>query len=239
MKIQHFLIVAALIISVPLSAQKKCKKSKKCKKTNTQTMELKNDLDSISYALGITFAANMKANNLETINIDALAKGIKDSISDDANIQMSYDEANAYVGSFLKTQADKKALLMKQEGIDFLNANKSKEGVIVLPSGMQYKILREGNGEKPTAQDNVTTHYHGTLIDGTIFDSSVDRGQPATFPVNGVIKGWTEALQLMPVGSKWRLFIPSDLAYGERGAGQAIKPHTTLIFDVELISIQK
>ena len=112
-----------------------------------------------------------------------------------------------------------------------------KEGVISLESGLQYEILKQGSGAKPTINDNVTTHYHGTLIDGTIFDSSVDRGQPATFPVSGVIKGWTEALQLMSVGSKWRLYVPYDLAYGERGAGANIGPFTTLIFEVELISI--
>ena len=125
----------------------------------------------------------------------------------------------------------------KEEGANFLAKNAKKEGVISLESGLQYEILKQGSGAKPTINDNVTTHYHGTLIDGTIFDSSVDRGQPATFPVSGVIKGWTEALQLMSVGSKWRLYVPYDLAYGERGAGANIGPFTTLIFEVELISI--
>ena len=125
----------------------------------------------------------------------------------------------------------------KADGEAFLKANKEKEGVVTLPSGLQYQVLTEGSGEKPTLSSNVTTHYHGTTIDGNVFDSSVQRGQPASFPVSGVIKGWTEALQLMPVGSKWRLFIPSELAYGERGAGDAIGPHSTLIFDVELLGI--
>jgi len=125
----------------------------------------------------------------------------------------------------------------KEEGEAFLTANKEKEGVVTLPSGLQYQVITEGTGEKPSVNSNVTTHYHGTTIDGKVFDSSVQRGQPASFPVSGVIKGWTEALQLMPVGSKWRLFIPSELAYGERGAGDAIGPHSALIFEVELLSI--
>jgi FKBP-type peptidyl-prolyl cis-trans isomerase len=126
----------------------------------------------------------------------------------------------------------------KTEGAAFLAANKSKPGVVTLPSGLQYKILKEGTGPKPTASDTVACNYRGTLINGTEFDSSYKTGQPATFPVSGVIKGWTEALQLMPVGSKWQLFIPSDLAYGNRGAGADIGPDTTLIFEVELLSIQ-
>ena len=126
----------------------------------------------------------------------------------------------------------------KKEGEAFLAANKGKDGVVTLPSGLQYKILTAGTGPKPTASDSVVCNYRGTLINGTEFDSSYKRGQPATFPVTGVIKGWTEALQLMPVGSKWQLFIPSDLAYGERGAGADIGPNSTLIFEVELLSIE-
>ena len=126
---------------------------------------------------------------------------------------------------------------MVEEGRKFLAANSKNEKVVTLESGLQYEVIKAGEGAKPSLNDQVTTHYHGTLIDGTVFDSSVERGQPASFPVNGVIKGWTEALQLMNVGSKWRLFVPYDLAYGERGAGPQIGPFTTLIFEVELISI--
>jgi FKBP-type peptidyl-prolyl cis-trans isomerase len=126
----------------------------------------------------------------------------------------------------------------KKEGVEFLTANKSKEGVVMLPSGLQYKILTAGSGPKPTASDTVVCNYRGTLISGAEFDSSYKRGQPASFPVNGVIKGWTEALQLMPVGSKWQLFVPSELGYGDRGAGADIGPGATLIFEVELLSIQ-
>ena len=135
-------------------------------------------------------------------------------------------------------KAQQLGLANKKEGEEFLAANKSKEGVVTLPSGLQYKVLKEGTGPKPSATDSVACNYRGTLINGTEFDSSYKRGQPATFAVNGVIKGWTEALQLMPVGSKWQLFIPADLAYGERGAGADIGPNSTLIFEVELLSIQ-
>ena len=135
----------------------------------------------------------------------------------------------------------KKQSAMSEEKIDegriFLEENGKKEGVTTLESGLQYTVITEGTGPKPKLEDNVTTHYHGTLIDGTVFDSSVDRGEPASFPVGGVIKGWTEALQLMSVGSKWKLFVPYDLAYGERGAGPKIGPYSTLIFEVELLSI--
>jgi FKBP-type peptidyl-prolyl cis-trans isomerase FklB len=124
-------------------------------------------------------------------------------------------------------------------GQKFLDENKKKPGVVTLPSGLQYIVIKEGTGAKPVLTDKVTTHYHGTLIDGTVFDSSVERGEPASFPVNGVIKGWTEALQMMPVGSKWKLFVPPALGYGERGAGGVIGPNATLIFEVELISINK
>jgi FKBP-type peptidyl-prolyl cis-trans isomerase FklB len=128
-------------------------------------------------------------------------------------------------------------LAHKKEGEDFLKANQQKPGVVTLPSGLQYIIMKESEGPQPMATDEVTVHYHGTLIDGTIFDSSVDRGKPLTFPINAVIPGWQEALQLMPLGSKWRLFVPADLAYGDKGAGSTIKPGTVLIFEVELLSI--
>jgi len=139
-----------------------------------------------------------------------------------------------------KQETERKALAEKnsKEGQEFLTANKTKEGVVTLPSGLEYKILTQGKGPKPTANDTVVCQYRGTLIDGTEFDSSYKRGQPATFPVSRVIKGWTEALELMPIGSKWQLFIPPDLAYGDRGAGNLIGPNATLVFEVELMSIQ-
>src|SRR6202008_1398185 len=173
-----------------------------------------------------------------------LLRGMKDALAG-GKLLMSEDEARAAVmqvqNEVRQKQAEKAkeaGAANKKEGDEFLAANKAKEGVVTLPSGLQYKILTTGTGPKPAATDSVVCNYRGTLIDGKEFDSSYKRGQPATFPVNGVIKGWTEALQLMPVGSKWQLFIPPDLAYGERGAGADIGPNSTLIFDVELISIQ-
>ena len=172
------------------------------------------------------------------------ARGLKDGLAG-GKTQLSDDEAQAAIMQVQNEMRQKQQEKMqaegaanKKEGEDFLAANKSKEGVVTLPSGLQYKILTEGTGPKPTASDTVVCNYRGTLINGTEFDSSYKRGQPATFPVGGVIKGWTEALQLMPVGSKWQLFIPSDLAYGERGPSPEIGPDSTLIFEVELMSIE-
>jgi len=174
-----------------------------------------------------------------------VAQGFKDALSG-AKTRMTTDEAQAVlkeVGEEVQKEQQEKmkelAVKNKTEGEAFLAANKSKEGVVTLPSGLEYKILKEGTGPKPTASDTVVCNYRGTLVDGTEFDSSEKHGGPATFPVNGVIKGWTEALRLMPVGSKWQLFIPPGLAYGERGAGADIGPNAALIFDVELVSIQE
>jgi FKBP-type peptidyl-prolyl cis-trans isomerase FklB len=152
---------------------------------------------------------------------------------------MNEEQMNMSISNYLQTLKAEKALANKKVGAEFLAANKSKPGVVTLPSGLQYIVVKEGTGAKPTINDKVKCHYHGTLIDGTIFDSSVERGQPIDFPVNGVIKGWVEALQLMPVGSKWKLFIPSELGYGDNQAGAKIGPGSTLIFDVELIDIVK
>ncbi len=152
---------------------------------------------------------------------------------------MTPEEANERLQSHFQGLQEKQAAAAKEEGIAFLAENGKKEGVVTLPSGLQYQIIKEGTGDKPTASSKVTTHYHGTTTNGEVFDSSVERGQPAQFGVNQVIAGWTEALQLMPVGSKWKLFIPSDLAYGARGAGPKIPPHAALVFEVELISIDQ
>lgn len=178
------------------------------------------------------------------IDMNLLSQGLKDGLSG-GQTQMTDQEAQAAVvelqNGLRKKQEEKmqqSGEANKKEGDAFLAANKTKPGVVTLPSGLQYKILTTGTGPKPTATDSVVCNYRGTLIDGTEFDSSYKRGQPATFPVNGVIKGWTEALQLMPVGSKWQLFVPPDLAYGARGAGNEIGPNSTLIFEVELQSIK-
>jgi FKBP-type peptidyl-prolyl cis-trans isomerase FklB len=204
--------------------------------TSMNAQKLKTEIDSVSYCIGVNIGENLK-NQFSDINIKDFMNGINDVLDKKSESKISNAEAQKILQEYFTKQQEMKTKLAKEEGANFLAENAKKEGVISLESGLQYEILKQGSGAKPTINDNVTTHYHGTLIDGTIFDSSVDRGQPATFPVNGVIKGWTEALQLMSVGSKWRLYIPYDLAYGERGAGANIGPFTTLIFEVELISI--
>jgi len=199
--------------------------------------------DKDSYALGMKIAADLKAQGVD-VNPALVARGIKDSLGG-AKPLLTDDEAKAALtelsGEVRKKQDAARQQLGEanmKEGTEFLAANKTKEGVVTLPSGLQYKILTAGTGAKPTVNDTVVCQYRGTLINGAEFDSSYKRGQPATFPVNRVIKGWTEALQLMPVGSKWQLFIPPDLAYGDRGAGGSIGPNATLVFEVELVSIQ-
>jgi FKBP-type peptidyl-prolyl cis-trans isomerase FklB len=205
---------------------------------------LKNEKEKVSYIIGVNIGTNFK-NQAVDVDPDILAQGLKDGISG-AKPLLTPQEVQEVMGSFekemmAKQEERKKTIGAKnqKEGEEFLAENKKKEGIQTLPSGMQYKVIKAGSGKKPTLTDTVTTHYRGTLIDGKEFDSSYRRGKPATFPVNGVIRGWTEALQLMEEGAKWQLFIPSSLAYGERGAGQMIGPHATLIFEVELISIQE
>ncbi|MBL7972912.1 MAG: FKBP-type peptidyl-prolyl cis-trans isomerase [Prolixibacteraceae bacterium] len=174
----------------------------------------------------------------DQLNKDILVAAFEKAFRGDS-VQIKPENANAAVQAFFAEVSKVEAEKNLKEGEDFLAANKSKDGIVTLPSGLQYEIIKAGTGAKPTAEDQVKCHYHGTTIDGKVFDSSVDRGEPAVFPVNRVIPGWTEALQLMPIGSKWKLFIPAALAYGERGAGQDIKPNSTLIFEVELLEIVK
>ncbi|MBK5720067.1 FKBP-type peptidyl-prolyl cis-trans isomerase [Dysgonomonas sp. Marseille-P4677] len=193
-------------------------------------------MDKISYALGLSIGNNFLSSGIKKVDFDAFLKGMKDVINE-SPLDMSYDEAKEVMNDyFSKLQEDRLEVNMKA-GEEFLAINGKRPGVVTLPSGLQYEILKEGNGAKPKATDQVKCHYHGTLIDGTVFDSSVERGQPATFGVNQVIPGWVEALQLMPTGSKWKLFIPSNLAYGPAGAGQAIEPNSTLVFEVEILDI--
>jgi FKBP-type peptidyl-prolyl cis-trans isomerase FklB len=206
-------------------------------------LTLKTDKDKASYAIGMFWGGQLHRQSTE-VETAILMRGLKDAIAA-GKMLMTEDEMRA---TLTKLQNDARAKQQemarlagaanKKEGDAFLAANKDKEGVVALPSGLQYRILTEGTGPKPTATDSVVCNYSGKLINGTEFDSSYKRGQPVTFPVTGVIKGWTEALQLMPVGSKWELFIPAELAYGEPGRGPAIPPNSTLIFEVELVSIQ-
>jgi len=201
-----------------------------------ESANLITELDSVSYSLGVNIGENIKK-QFADINLDNFEAGIKDVLEKELEAKISDNQAQAIINSYFSKKQKKESESMIEKGANFLQENAKREGVTTLPSGLQYEIITEGTGPKPTLEDNVTTHYHGTLIDGTVFDSSVDRGEPASFPVGGVIKGWTEALQLMSVGSKWKLYVPYDLAYGERGAGAQIGPYSTLIFEVELISI--
>lgn len=205
-------------------------------------METKN-LDRISYALGLSMGNNFKSSGIESINIQDFADGVA-AVFDGAQPKMTYDEAKEEIRKFFtalenrqKEQAAKMAEVNKAAGEAFLTENGKRVEVKTTPSGLQYEVLAEGDGPMPKADDQVEVHYTGKLIDGTVFDSSVDRGVPATFGVTQVIPGWVEALQLMKVGSKWRLFIPSSLAYGPNGAGGVIGPNATLIFDVELLKV--
>jgi FKBP-type peptidyl-prolyl cis-trans isomerase FklB len=201
-----------------------------------ESASLITELDSVSYSLGVNIGENIKK-QFENINLDNFEARIKDVLEKELETKISDNQAQAIINSYFSKKQKKESESMIKEGANYLQENAKREGVTTLPSGLQYEVIKDGTGSIPTLEDNVTTHYHGTLVDGTVFDSSVDRGEPASFPVGGVIKGWTEALQLMSVGSKWKLYVPYDLAYGERGAGAQIGPYSTLIFEVELISI--
>jgi FKBP-type peptidyl-prolyl cis-trans isomerase len=214
-----------------------------CQPKKSDTVTLSNENDSASYALGVLIGQNNKQNleaspGTKDLNVDILINAFETQMKGDS-AQMDAAKANALIQSFFQKVSERESAKNAEEGKAFLEKNKAREGVVTTASGLQYEILTEGNGPKPTADQNVKCHYHGTLIDGKVFDSSVDRGEPATFNVSQVIPGWTEALQLMPVGSKWKLYIPGELAYGERGAGRDIGPNTTLIFEVELLEIVK
>ncbi len=212
--------------------------------THAAPLTLKTDKEKFSYALGMRMGANFKKQEV-SVDPAILTRGLKDALAGGKTLLTEEQAQTALMQVQNELRQKQQAKMQaeatenKKQGEDFLAANKSKEGVVTLPSGLEYKILTEGTGPKPLASDTVECNYRGTLIDGKEFDSSAKHGGPATFPVSGVIKGWTEALQLMPVGSKWQLFIPSDLAYGNRGAGPEIGPDSTLVFEVELVSIKQ
>ena len=193
-------------------------------------------MDKLIYALGLSMGNNFKSSGIQTLSVTDFANGVK-AVYEGEKPEMTYDEAKQVINDFFTQMQREVNDRNRAEGEAFLAENKKKSGVVVLPSGLQYEVLTEGKGKKPAATDRVQCHYHGTLINGEVFDSSIERGEPAVFGVSQVIPGWVEALQLMPEGSKWRLFIPSDLAYGENGAGGKIAPNSTLIFDVELLKV--
>lgn len=235
MKLRSFVYASALVLTVGVAG---CQNSGK---KGEVTLTSKND--SVSYALGVLIGESNKQQMKDAPGVDQLNKEILIAAFQKAfmgdSVQIKAEVANSTVQNFFAEISKVEAEKNTKASEDFLAANKNKAGVITLPSGLQYEIIKAGTGVKPKAEDQVKCHYHGTTIDGKVFDSSVDRGEPTVFPVNRVIPGWTEALQLMPVGSKWKLYIPSALAYGERGAGQDIKPNSALIFEVELLEIVK
>jgi len=205
--------------------------------TPLQGQRLRNEVDSLSYALGILFGKNIQGGGFQAINAEIFGQTAQKVLQNEA-LEMTPEQANVIINTLYQKIQLAKFQKNLDAGRSFLNTNRNAPGVTTLPSGLQYKIIKQGTGAKPSATDKVTVHYHGTLIDGTVFDSTVERGQPIEFSVNGVIQGWIEALQLMPVGSKWMLFIPSELAYGENPRpGGPIEPNMALIFEVELISV--
>lgn len=199
-------------------------------------INLENDLERFSYALGLSISANLIQSGVKQVHPDAFISALRDVFAGNKP-QVSPEEANQILEAFMAQSQNGDAAKNLEEGLAFLTENAKKQEVTELPSGLQYEVLKDGDGEIPTANDQVKCHYHGTLIDGTVFDSSVQRGEPAVFPVNGVIQGWVEALQLMSEGSKWKLYVPSELAYGSQGAGGVIGPNAALVFEVELLEI--
>jgi FKBP-type peptidyl-prolyl cis-trans isomerase len=227
-------IIYGLVIVLALSAS--CQQGGK-------NVKLVSNIDSVSYAIGVLVGANnlkqlQTAPGGDEINKEAMAAAFSASTLGKDSV-ISPEQANALVQKFFEGAGARKAQKNLEEGNAFLEKNKARAGVTTTPSGLQYEILTAGTGPMPTATDQVRVHYHGTLIDGKVFDSSVDRGEPVVFGVGQVIPGWTEALQLMPVGSKWKIYLPSQIAYGERGAGGDIGPNAALIFEVELLEIVK
>jgi len=206
--------------------------------TASATPTLKTNVDSVAYAIGISVAGSLKSLGLSDINTEHLIRAINETLKG-GTTAMTAEQANQVIGEYFQKQTSVKGQANKQAGEKFLAENKKRPEVKTTESGLQYEVIKMGEGPKPTATDRVKVNYHGTLADGTVFDSSVERGEPVEFPVNGVIQGWQEALQLMPVGSKWKVYLPSELAYGERAAGPTIGPNSALVFEVELLEILK
>lgn len=229
-KVNYLVLTACVVVGIFASS---CESRK--------SANLKTGIDSASYAIGILNGSGFRQNLStlpEPVSVDALLAGFEESFRDEnGKFKMTPEEAQTYIQTYFDEAQKRISESNKTEGEKFLEENKAKSGVITTESGLQYQVITEGTGAKPTETDRVKVHYTGTLLDGTVFDSSVERGEPATFGVTQVIKGWTEGLQIMPVGSKYIFWIPSDLAYGERGAGGDIKPNSTLKFEVELLEI--
>jgi FKBP-type peptidyl-prolyl cis-trans isomerase FklB len=230
------ILLFAIVVTCGFSIQAQVKS--KSTAPATQQPVLKNQFDSLSYAIGMSVARSLKDQGVEKVNEALISKAIHDYLQNGKQ-QMNDQQASSVLISYMQKMKAEKSAAMHKEGDQFLAENKTRPGVVTLPSGLQYIVLQQGKGPTPAATDKVKCNYEGKLIDGTVFDGSAKQGGPVEFAVNAVIAGWTEALQLMPVGSKWRLFVPSSLAYGDQQAGPLIKPGSTLIFEVELLEIVK
>ncbi len=236
---KYLLLLILISTTVTATIAQTKKLTSKPATKNSTANNLKNLKDSSSYALGINMARSLQSQYLSTLNFTLFEKGMKDAL-ENKKIHFTEQEITATINKYLQLMNSQKAKIAKEAGKKFLALNAKRNGVICLPDGLQYEILKAGTDSvKPTLNDRIKCHYRGTLIDGTVFDSSIDRGEPITFPLRGVIKGWQEALQLMTVGSKWKIYLPSSLAYGDNEAGDKITPGTTLIFEVELLGIEK
>lgn len=246
MKLIPFSLGILLLASSPLLAQSKKELRAEVERLNSEIEQLKapkevdlNDPDKkAGYALGVVISSNIKAQGVDSLDTDAFMVAIEDVFSE-REPKLNPEEAETILRQYMQQAMEAKVAGAKKEAIGFMEQNKGKEGVQQTESGLQYKVLEEGNGKSPKPTDRVTVHYKGMLPDGTVFDSSYERGEPVTFGVNQVIPGWTEALQLMQEGDKWELYIPYELGYGERGAGQDIPPYSPLVFEVELLEVQE
>ncbi len=226
------IIVLSVLVLIPFFGF-----SQKDKKSSSTKIEIKNELDSVSYSLGIAIGQTLKSAGIQEINEKLFNLAISDVLSGKETL-ISSQQTNNIIQAYVMKMRGELAKRNLEEGRKFLAENSKKEGIVTLPSGLQYKIIKEGSGDSPTIKDKVTCHYQGSLINGKVFDSSYERGEPVQFPLNGVIQGWTEALQLMKPGAKWILYIPSELAYGEQNV-PGIEPNSVLIFEVELLSVEK
>lgn len=240
LRLVHVLGRGALLLAVTLGLAA-CQGEADASAAETAAPEFKDDAEKAAYSLGFLFSDNVRRQFGDDINVDAFLRGARDQLSG-AEALVDDTEAQRVLGALMEQRqaaADAEASSNLDAGLKYLEENGKRDGVVALPSGLQYEVLTAKDGEKPKATDTVTTHYEGRLIDGTVFDSSYERGEPATFPLDRVIPGWTEGLQLMSPGAKYRLFVPSELAYGSRGAPGSIPPNSALVFDVELISIDR
>lgn len=237
-------IISLLLLTIAFACKKPAQQTTEQPSTETKTIILPTFMDSLSYSYGISIGSDFKKNKIEGMNGRLIGQGIHDLSDTSSTLVLSEEDAMSVIQEYsqrLQAQRDKELeaqyAVNKQAGTEFLAANKTKEGIVTLPNGLQYEIIKEATGVKPVISDQVKVHYAGYLLNGNVFDSSIQRGKPAEFPLQGVIPGWTQILQLMPVGSKWKVYIPQELAYGKNGAGQAIPPYSTLIFDIELLDI--